>query len=93
MEVSVPNLNVLPVCLPLPKKERKKKTKCGQSRKRQSPFVVARLYLCTGKSLSEALLFAEHGVNMLFTKIVLNVRNNFCTKHVLPRLELGIFMY
>ena len=25
MEVSVPNLNVLPVCLPLPKKERKKK--------------------------------------------------------------------
>ena len=47
MEVSVPNLNVLPVCLPLPQKE--KKTKCGQSRKRQSPFVVARLYLCTSK--------------------------------------------
>ena len=46
----------------------------------------------TGKSLSQALLFAEHGENMLFTKI-LNVRNNFCTQHVLPRLELGIFMY
>ena len=39
----------------------------------------------TGKSLSEALLFAEHGENMLCTKIVLNVRNNKC--------ELGIFMY
>ena len=36
----------------------------------------------TGKSLSEALLFAEHEENMLFTKIVLNVRNNFCTQHV-----------
>ena len=47
----------------------------------------------TGKSLSEALFFAEHGENMLCTKIVLNVRNNFCTKHVLPRFELGIFMY
>ena len=29
----------------------------------------------TGKSLSEALLFAKHGKNMLCTKIVLNVRN------------------
>ena len=47
----------------------------------------------TGKSLSEALLFAEHGENMLSTKIVLNVRNDFCTQHVLPRFELGIFMY
>ena len=37
----------------------------------------------TGKSLSEALLFAEHGENMLCTKIVLNVRKN-----VLPRFEL-----
>ena len=46
-----------------------------------------------GKSLSKALLFAEHGENMLCTKIVLNVRNNFCTQHVLPRFELGIFMY
>ena len=34
--------------------------------------------LYTGKSLSEALLFAEQGENMLCTKIVLNVRNNFC---------------
>ena len=38
----------------------------------------------TGKSLSEALLFAEHGENMLCTEIVLNVKNNFCTQHVLP---------
>ena len=37
--------------------------------------------------------FAEHGENMLCTKIVLNVRNNFCTQHVLPRFEHGIFMY
>ena len=29
--------------------------------------------LGTGKSLSEALLFGEHGENMLCTKIVLNV--------------------
>ena len=36
---------------------------------------------------------SEHGENMLCTKIVLNVRNNFCTQHVLPRIELGIFMY
>jgi hypothetical protein len=42
--------------------------------------------------MSEALRFAEHGENMLCTKIVLNVRNNFCTQHVLPRFELGIFM-
>ena len=47
----------------------------------------------TGKSLSEALLFAEHGENMLCTEIFLNVRNNFCTQHVLSRFELGIFMY
>ena len=46
----------------------------------------------TGKSLSEALIFAEHWENMLCTKVVLNVRNNFCTQHVLPRFELGIFM-
>ena len=56
------------------------------------PKSVKRLGL-TGKSLSEALLFAEHGENMLFTKIVLNVRNNFCPQYVLYRFELGIFMY
>ena len=33
----------------------------------------------TGKSLSEVLLFAEHGENMLCTKIVVNVRTNFYT--------------
>ena len=47
----------------------------------------------TVKSLSEALLHAEHGENMLCTKLVLNVRNIFCTQHVLSRFELGIFMY
>ena len=46
-----------------------------------------------GKSLSEAFLFAVHGWKMLCTIIVLNARNNFCTQHVLPRFELGIFMY
>ena len=30
---------------------------------------------------------------MLYTKIVLNVRNNLCTQRVLPRFELGTFMY
>ena len=54
---------------------------------------VQKLNSGKGKSLSEALLFAEHGENMLCTKIVLNARNNFCTQHVLPRFELGIFIY
>ena len=39
----------------------------------------------------------ELGENMLCTKIVLNVKNNFCTQHVLPMFspcsELEIFMY
>ena len=43
--------------------------------------------------MSEALLLAEHEENMLYTKKILNVGNNFCTKHVLPRFEVGIFMY
>ena len=43
---------------------------------------ILRKHLFTGKSLSEALLFAEHGENMCF-----------CTQHVLPRFELGIFIY
>ena len=56
--------------------------------------LVCQLYIfSTGKSLSEALLFAEHGENMLCTKIVLKVGKKFCTQHVLPRFELGIFMY
>ena len=49
--------------------------------------------ICTGKSLSELLLFAELGENILCTEIVLNVKNNFCTQHVLPMSELRIFMY
>ena len=47
--------------------------------------VLAEQYaLGTGKSLSEALLFAEHWENMFYTETVLNVKNNFCTQHVLP---------
>ena len=40
----------------------------------------------TSKYLSEALLFGEYGENMLCTKNFLNVRNNFCTQHVLSKL-------
>ena len=40
----------------------------------------------TGKSLSEAFLFAEHGENLLCTEIVFDIQNNFCTQHVLPML-------
>ena len=50
-------------------------------RKNQSRIV-------TGKSLSEDLLFAEYGENMLCTKIVLNVRNNVCTNMFSPGLSL-----
>jgi hypothetical protein len=51
---------------------------------RKSPSLVNANFMLTsisltGKSLSEALLFAEHGENMLCTEIVLNVKNNFCT--------------
>ena len=38
----------------------------------------------TGKSLSEALIFAENGENMLCTEIDFDIQNNFCTLHVLP---------
>ena len=48
---------------------------------------------CTGKSLPEAFLFGDHWENMLCTEIVLDVKNNFCTQHVLPRFELRIFMH
>ena len=45
-------------------------------------------------NLCQKLFFLQNmGENMLCTKIVLNVRNNFCTQLVLPRFELGIFMY
>ena len=29
----------------------------------------------------------------MYTKIVQNVRKDFCTQHVLPRFKLGIFIY
>ena len=41
---------------------------------------------CTGKSLSEALIFAQHGENMLCTEIVGDIQNNLCTQHVLLML-------
>ena len=50
-------------------------------------------YSFMGKSFSEALLFAEHGENMLCTKIVLYVRNNFCTQHVQQKEELLTKIY
>ena len=48
-------------------------------------------WIRTGKSLSEAL-FRTWGEHVVY-KYVLNVRNNICTQYVLPRFELGIFMY
>ena len=45
-------------------------------------------------NLCQKLFFLQNmGENMLCTKIVVNVRNNFCEQHVLHRFELGIFMY
>ena len=49
--------------------------------------------LSTGKSLSEALLFAEHGENMLCTEIVLNVQKISVQNMFSPCSVLGIFMY
>ena len=31
--------------------------------------------ICTGKSLSEALIFVEHGENMLYVYVVANVKS------------------
>ena len=42
------------------------------------------IFVSTGKSFSEALIFAEHEENMLCAEIVQNVKSNFCTQHVLP---------
>ena len=36
---------------------------------------------------------SEHGDDMLCTKIVFDIQNNFGTQNVLPRFELGVFMY
>ena len=41
-------------------------------------------FTITGKSLSETLIFADHGENMSCTEIVFAIRNNFCKQHVLP---------
>ena len=54
---------------------------------------IQQVFNLTGKSLSEALLFAENEENMLCIKIVPNFRSNFCTQNVLPRSELRIVMY
>ena len=44
-------------------------------------------------NLCQKLFFPEYEENTLCTRIVLNVRNNFCTQYVLARFQLGIFMY
>ena len=59
--------------------EPRPRTKTGSQ---QENSVNAWTQVGTGKSLSEAILFAAHGEKMLSTKIVLNVRNNFFTHHV-----------
>ena len=47
-------------------------------------FFLRKKEVSTGKSFSEALIFAEYRENMLCTEIALNVKNHFCTQHVLP---------
>ena len=45
-------------------------------------------------NLCQKLFFLQNiGRTCCVQKFVLNVRNNFCTQHILPRFELGIFMY
>ena len=77
----------------LKRKKKGEPIKCEICHKLFKRMCTLKHHLATGKSLSEALLIAEHGENMLCTKIVQNVRNNFCTQHVLPRFKLGILMY
>ena len=60
----------------------------------ESIWAKISLVLSLQVNLCQKLFFLQNmGENMLCTKIVLNVRNNFCTQHVLPRFELGNFMY
>ena len=40
------------------------------------PLQELKVKIGTGKSLSDTLLFGEHGENMLCTEIVLSVKNN-----------------
>ena len=69
--------------------------------KSSSTFVLTKYFLdfwfiikCVQVYLCQKLFFLKNmGENMLCTKIVLNVWNNFCTQHVLPSFELGIVMY
>ena len=63
-----------------------------RSAKTKAKTKTVQIFSDTGRSFSDALLFPEHRKSMLCTKIVLNVRNNFCTQNVLLRFELGIFM-
>ena len=63
-----------------------------RSAKTKAKTKTVQIFSDTGRSFSDALLFPEHGKSMLCTKIVLNVRNNFCTQNVLLRFELGISM-
>ena len=54
------------------------------------PANIKKISLYIQVNLCQKLFFLQ---NMLCTEIVLNVRNNFCAQHVLPRFELAIFMY
>ena len=60
-------------------------------------FIVHIIDVYTGKSLSEALIFASTNPqydNRLFIELQVQFNTwKFCTQHVLPRFELGIFMY
>ena len=53
-------------------------------------LVLSTIELQVQVNICQKLFFLE---NMLCTKIALNVRNNFCTQHVLLRFELWIFIY
>ena len=48
----------------------------------KSKVISAQRSTGTGKSLSEALLFAEYGENTMCTEI--DIQNNFCTQNFLP---------
>ena len=61
------------------------------SRASTEQFLVCGIdYQMVQVNFCQKLFFLQ---NMGCTKIVLNVRNNICTQQVLPRFELGIFMY
>ena len=63
-------------------------------------FSEALIFASTNPQYDDRLFIELHensklkpGEKMLCTEIVSDIQNNFCTQHVLPRFELGIFMY